>query len=216
MVRKPPSQDIEAILSAADPQLGRLIKRVVAQAGIQRPERGCASSFEALTRSIISQQLSVKAAASIYRKFGAAISNQIVPEKVKKLSPARLRKLGLSRSKARYLHNLADWFSVHGRTLEQEGLSDDDHIALLTAISGIGVWTVQMFLMFHLKRPNILPTGDLGIQRGVQFLYGFKKTVAPRTIQQKAVLWHPYRSIACLYLWRAFDLGIHKTFAEDA
>ncbi len=180
--------DIEAILSAADPQLGRLIKMVVPRKWASRDpnKQLCLQLRSAGQRSIISQQLSVKKLPRRFSENSAKHSTTgFTPQKVKSLSPARLRTLGLSQPKARYLHNLADWFSAHGTKLEQDGLSDDDHIALLTAISGIGVWTVQMFLMFHLKRPDILPTGDLGIQKGVQFLYGFRQAPAPRTISVK-------------------------------
>lgn len=206
--------DIEKILSKADPQLGRLIKLVVAQVGIQRPSHIYESRFQAFARSIISQQLSVKAAATIYDRFKKLVKGKMVPKAVSKLSLDEMRSVGLSLPKAKYMHNLAEWFLEHSAKIEGDNLSDDELIELLTEISGVGVWTVQMFLIFYMKRMDVLPVGDLGIQKGVQLLYKLKKKAAPGFIKRKAKAWKPYNSIACLYLWRAFDLGIHKDFND--
>ena len=200
--------DIEAYLKKRDPELGKVIDAVVQKNGRQRPSHTHKSGFEALACSIVSQQLSVKAAASIYRKFKAAFADEIFPINVRSFSHDDLRSFGLSRSKARYLHNLSDWFSLHGHKIANKELKDEELITLLTEISGIGAWTVQMFLIFYLKRPDVLPLNDLGIQKGVQRLLGLKRPAAARTISIRAKNWQPFRSIACLYLWRAFDLDV--------
>lgn len=199
---------IEAYLSKADPALGQLIAQVIAKVGIQRPSHVYESGFQALARSIISQQLSVKAAATIYARFIALAGSPLTPQNVRVLSIDQLRATGLSLPKARYMHHLSDWFAEHHSKIADPDLTDEDLIRLLTGITGIGVWTVQMFLIFYLKRPDVLPLGDLGIQKGVQLLYGLKNKPAPGFITRKAKAWQPYRSIACLYLWKAFDVGI--------
>ncbi|MFY9286918.1 MAG: DNA-3-methyladenine glycosylase 2 family protein [Alphaproteobacteria bacterium] len=208
---KQAEKDIEAYLSKADPHLGRLIKMVIKKGGKQSFTRTYDSHFHAFTRSIVSQQLSVKAAATIYGRFQKLVGGKVTPRRVQNLTIEQMRSIGLSFPKARYMHNLAAWFSKHGKKIN-DTLSDDELIELLTEISGIGVWTVQMFLMFYMKRPDVMPARDLGIQKGVQLVYGLKKKAAPGYIMRKTKHWQPYRSIACLYLWQAFNLDVHKEF----
>lgn len=203
-------QKIEQALAKADPHLGRLIGRVVAEMGPQRPDRSYESAFQSLTRAIVSQQLSTKAAATIYGRFTVLVGGKITPQRVRAIPIRKLRSVGLSLPKARYMHNLADWFAQHGKKVDDPKLADEEIIELLTEISGIGVWTVHMFLIFFLRRPDVLPVGDLGIQKGVQMLYGLRKKAAPGFITRKAEAWRPYRSIASLYLWRGLSLGGQK------
>ena len=205
--KQPKDREIERFLAKADPVLGQMIAAVVAKAGIQRPQRDYDSSFHALARSIISQQLSTKAAATIHGRFMDLAGKPLTPKRVSALTIDQLRSIGLSLPKARYMHNLAAWFTEHGAKADDPSLSDEELIKLLTSIKGIGVWTVQMFLMFHLRRPDVLPVGDLGIQKGFQTLYSLKKKPAPTFMTRKAKAWQPHRSTACLYLWKMLDVG---------
>lgn len=201
--------DIETSLSLADPKLGRLIEIVVSKRGCQRAPLAKGSPFEALIRTIIYQQMAAKAACAIYKRFRQAIKGVLTPAKILALSSDELRALGLSSSKAKYTHNLAEWFNVNRKMVKNlTDLSDEEVIMALTSISGIGPWTANVFLMFHLQRLDIMPASDFGIRRGVQLLYGLKNIATPQLVHQKALRWQPYRSIASLYLWNALELKI--------
>jgi DNA-3-methyladenine glycosylase II len=205
----PGSFKIEAALSAADPQLGRIIHAVVERSGQQRPQHSKATPFESLVRAVIYQRMATGAAATIYKNLKATGSGVLTPAKVQSLSTAKLRSVGLSASKATYVRNLADWFSTHTvQARELARLPDEAVIETLSGISGVGLWTINVFLIFSLQRPDVMPATDLGLRRGVQLMCGSKRPATPEFVQQRARLWQPYRSIACVYLWNAIHLKL--------
>ncbi|HKK76611.1 MAG TPA: DNA-3-methyladenine glycosylase [Saprospiraceae bacterium] len=168
--------------------------------------------FTSLLRSIVSQQLSVKAAATIHQRF-LQLFEDLSPtsEQVLTCSTEDLRSVGLSRQKSHYVHNVAEFFEE--RKLQNQNwsaLSDQAIIDLLTQIKGVGQWTVEMVLMFTLQRPDVLPVDDLGIQQAFAKLYGVnldqKKRALFQEMREIAAPWSPYRTYASLYLWRYKDL----------
>jgi DNA-3-methyladenine glycosylase II len=165
--------------------------------------------YRALVNSIIGQQLSVKAAATIKQRFADLFDGTFPsPKQIVTRDVEELRSVGLSRPKARYVQDLAQHIingSVRFDTIDQ--LSNDEIIAELTAVKGIGEWTVHMFLLFCMGRPDVLPTGDLGVRSGIKKLYGLEALPTPddvRTIAKKNH-WHPYESFASWYIWRSLD-----------
>lgn len=186
-------------LTDSDPQL----KTILTRAGTVKlpPPK---ENFESLVDSIVSQQLSVKAAATIFKRVCLVLENDVSPEKVLSTSSKELRNAGLSGQKTTYLYALAEAFSGRPEIFNQlHHLSDEEVIQTLTEIKGIGVWTAQMFLMFTLLREDVFPIGDLGIRRGMErFLYK-GESQNHETLIQRAKVWTPYRSVACLYLWKA-------------
>lgn len=163
--------------------------------------------FKGLVLSIISQQLSSKAADSIYRKVVTGLG-KISPETFAAASREQLRAYGLSYAKVTALQDLSNHIlkgSVSFRGINK--LSDDEVTAMLTRVKGIGEWTAHMFLMFILARPNILPTGDLSIRKAVQKFLNLPELPAPDSITEIARKrrWHPYCTVACWYLWRVVD-----------
>ncbi len=200
----------ERALGLADPKLGHLIDRVIEKAGVQRfVPSPYATHFEALARSIVYQQLSGKAAATIHGRVVGLLGGGVAPDSILRVGDEALQAAGLSRAKVRYLRALARAVVEQELDLEQvESQPDDEVIETLTRVQGIGVWTAQMFLMFRLGRPNVLPTGDLGIQKGLQLAHGLKKPAAPGYVKRAGSRWAPNRSLACLYLWAALDAKI--------
>ncbi len=203
----PPPAAVEA-LRAADPVLRDVIDRVgpepVARRNAERP----AEHYGALVRSIVGQQLSTKAARAIYTRLTDRFGGRTpTPAEVLADDPDELRQAaGLSRAKTTFLRSLAE--HVLDGTLELERLDDlpdEQVIAELIAVKGLGVWTAHMFLMFHLERPDVLPVGDLGIRRAFMNEYGFAELPSPAEMEQVAERWRPYRTVACLYLWRSLD-----------
>ncbi len=187
-------------LGAADPVLGALIKRYQ---GLTLASRG--DAFQTLARSIIGQQISVKAAQSVWERF-AITAVEVVPERVSRLSVAALRGCGLSGQKAGYLLDLSTRFA--DGTLDTARWHDMDDEALitdLTQIKGIGRWTADMFLIFYLTRPNVFPLGDLGLHRAMQLHYNKGRKLSDRRIATLGKLWAPWRSVATWYLWRSLD-----------
>ena len=201
--------DIEARLTAADPALGKLIAAVTARIGPQRIEHATVSPFEALVRAIVYQSVSTKAAAAIYARIRAAIGSPLTPKKLLAMPPDPLKALGLSTAKATCIHRLADWFTANPKLAWRlPSLSDDEVTKALTLIPGIGVWTVNVFLIFNLRRPDVMPATDLVIRRGVELIYGMTGAASPALVHEKALCWQPYRSIASLYLWNATRLKL--------
>ncbi len=187
-------------LGAADPVLGALIKRYQ---GLTLASRG--DAFQTLARSIIGQQISVKAAQSVWERF-AITAVEVVPERVSRLSVAALRGCGLSGQKAGYLLDLSTRFA--DGTLDTARWHDMDDEALitdLTQVKGIGRWTADMFLIFYLTRPNVFPLGDLGLHRAMQLHYNKGRKLSDRRIATLGKLWAPWRSVATWYLWRSLD-----------
>lgn len=165
--------------------------------------------YSALVSSIVGQQLSVKAAAVIRQRFIDLFDGAFpTPEQILSVNADQLRAIGFSYSKAGYVHDLAqhiiDDKVIFDRIPNQ---SNDEIITELTAVKGIGVWTVHMFLMFCVGRLDVLPVGDLGIRNGVRNLYGFEDAATPEQVSEIAAQnnWHPYESVASWYVWRSLD-----------
>jgi DNA-3-methyladenine glycosylase II len=166
-------------------------------------------TFEALVRSIIYQQLSGKAAGTILKRFhGLFRGNTPTPEKVLKLKDTQFKEVGVSGQKMSYLRDLSHKFldgTIDPRHFHE--MTDEAIREHLVAVKGIGRWTADMFLMFTLHRPNILPTGDLAIQKGFQKVFKLRSLPDAQKMEKLASVWQPYRTIACLYLWRMQDTG---------
>lgn len=201
-MRKAIHQNAIRGLKKRDPVLAGIIERV----GACRISYGN-PTFHALAEAILYQQLNGKAAETIFNRFTALAGDPLTPKGILKLTDAEMRGVGLSRQKTAYLRDLAG--KTRAGILEFERLPelpDEEVIAHLTQVKGIGVWTAHMFLMFSLRRPDILPTGDYGIQAAIKKHYKKRKWPKPAVIEKIAKPWAPYRSIACWYLWRSLDL----------
>ena len=196
-----------AALREADPVMARLVDEhvKVVRKDLREDRRG--DAYGALLRSIVGQQLSTKAAASIYGRLIDIFGGHApTPKELLKADPEEIRSAGLSRPKVAYLRDLAQ--HVEDGTLELERLPelpDEEVTAQLTAIKGLGPWTADMFLMFHLRRPDILPVGDLGIRRAVKVEYRMRKLPDAKRLEKVARPWRPYRTLACLFLWSSLD-----------
>ena len=193
-------------LRGADPVLRGVIEEVGVD-GLGDPRAGRpADHYGALVRSIVGQQLSTKAAQAIYRRLTERFGGR-TPTAAEVLAddPDELRAAaGLSRAKVSFLRSLAEHVVDGSLELDRlEQLPDEEVIAELVAIKGLGVWSAHMFLMFHLGRPDVLPVGDLGIRRAVMLRYGLSQLPAPAEIEEIAKPWRPYRTLACRYLWRS-------------
>ena len=188
-------------LKKSDPVLRAIIERV----GPCRMEFGPAE-FHSLAEAIVYQQLNGKAALTIFKRFASLVGEPLTPDGILKLSDAELRAVGLSKQKSAYLRDLSaktrEGLLDFSRLPE---LSDDEVIQHLTQVKGIGVWTAHMFLIFSLRRPDVLPTGDYGVQMAVKKHYNKRKLPRPIVMEKIARPWSPYRSIACWYLWRSLD-----------
>src|SRR6201998_401377 len=189
-------------LKKCDPVLAAIIQQV----GPFRMEYGPAE-FASLAEAIVYQQLNGKAAVTIFNRFAKLAGEPLTPEGILKLSDEQLRAVGLSKQKSSYLRDLAA--KTQSGLLNFEKLLDMEEgevIKHLTQVKGVGVWTAHMFLMFTLRRPNVLPTGDFGIQMAMKKHYKKRKMPKPEQMEKIAKLWEPYRSIACWYLWRSLDI----------
>ena len=161
--------------------------------------------FGSLVRSIVYQQLSGKVASVIFGRLTDATGLPIRPAAILRLTPEQLRAAGLSKQKAAYITDLAARArSIQFSRLPQ--LSDEEIIARLTAVRGVGVWTAQMFLLFSLRRPDVLPTGDLGIRAAIRRVWGLPELPTPRQVEEIGAPWHPWCSVASWYLWRSLEL----------
>jgi len=166
-------------------------------------------TFEMLARAIVFQQLSTKAARTIYGRLEEAAGGKLTPETIQNLSVGEMRRAGLSRQKLGYIRDLAE-HALSGKVdfARLPGMSDEQVIATLTDIKGVGVWTAHMFLLFSLRRPNVLPIGDLGVRMAIQRAYRKRKMPTPKQVEQIAKGWHPYCSYAAWYLWRSLELPV--------
>jgi DNA-3-methyladenine glycosylase II len=163
-------------------------------------------AYIALARAIVGQQVSTKAAASIWAKFEQALGGNPSPEAVVEAEVEVLRGAGLSGAKASYVKDLAEHVVSGELDLARIAeLSDEDVIADLTEIKGIGRWTAEMFLIFHLGRPDVISAGDLGIRRAIELAYGLSELPGPTDMERISDPWRPQRTLACLYLWRSLD-----------
>jgi DNA-3-methyladenine glycosylase II len=214
-------------LKKSDPVMRAIVERI----GPCRMQFG-QPEFQRLARAIVYQQLNGKAAATIFQRFAALAGEPLTPEGILKLSDEQMRGAGLSKQKSSYLKDLAAKTAAGALNFSQlPALPDAEVIAHLTQVKGIGVWTAQMFLMFSLKRENVLPTGDFGVRMAMYKHYldvkqakaakkssaGKKSAAAKKTPKRKIKLptpeqmekiaksWEPYRSVACWYLWRSLD-----------
>lgn len=186
----------------------RVMKRLIPQFGDGRLQsRG--DAFTTLARSVVGQQISVKAAQSVWNRFAALTGPcgaAVEPNAVQSLPLPTLREAGLSARKAEYLLDLARHFSegrVHAQQWQQ--MDDEAIIDELVAIRGIGRWTAEMFLIFHLMRPNVLPLDDLGLLKGISLNYFSGEPVSRAEAREVSEAWAPYRSVATWYLWRSLD-----------
>ena len=195
-----------AHLRAVDPVLGGVIDRV-GRFGLRPRVEG--SHFDAIARAIVYQQLSTKAADTIYRRLQALFGDRApTPAELLAADDGALRSAGVSRQKVGYLRDLAD--RAHRGALPLESLDDLDDgavVAALTAVKGVGVWTAQMFLLFRLGRPDVLPTTDLGIQTAIQRAFGLADRPGPLEVARIGAAWSPHSSAAAWYLWRSLDGG---------
>jgi DNA-3-methyladenine glycosylase II len=204
--------EVEEALDAADPKLGCVIAAVIARAGRQQIAPSHVTPFEAVTRAIIYQGISGKAASAVFSRLRETVGRPLGPVKVLGMPQRSLLAVGLSQGKTRAILNLAEWFAANPKVARAlPGLPDKDVVATLTSIAGIGAWTANVFLIFSLGRPDVMPAGDLGIRRGVQLAYGLKRVATPKLVQEKAELWRPYRSVASTYLWTAVKLRLSSS-----
>jgi DNA-3-methyladenine glycosylase II len=189
-------------LMRSDPRLAAVIRRT----GRIRPSFDHRPPFEALVRAVISQQLSTKAADTIRGRVMALLPT-LTPEALLTVPVTDLRAAGLSGQKIAYLRDLSERVADGRLDLHAlRDMRDEEIIEIIVAVKGFGVWTAQMFLMFSLHRPDILPTGDLGIVKGMQRVLAMKRRPSVRTMERAAKVWQPYRSIACWYLWRSLEM----------
>jgi DNA-3-methyladenine glycosylase II len=213
-------------LKRSDPIMRAIIERV----GPCRIEFGD-PTFHSLAEAIVYQQLNGKAAVTIFKRFAALAGEPLMPEGILKLTDEQLRSVGLSKQKSSYLRDMAE--KTHRGELDFSRLheqSDEEVIEHLTQVKGVGVWTAHMFLMFTLRRPNILPTGDFGVRMAMYKHYLDKSTAKngnaklttqkkkpkarprkiklpkPEQMERIAKRWEPYRSVACWYLWKSLDI----------
>jgi DNA-3-methyladenine glycosylase II len=189
-------------LKKSDPVLAAIVERV----GPCRMEFG-EPTFHSLAEAILYQQLNGKAALTIFKRFTDLAGDPLTPEGILKLTTAQMRGVGLSKQKTAYLRDLSE--KTKAGLLEFErlpDLPDEEVIAHLTQVKGVGVWTAHMFLMFSLRRQNILPTGDYGVQAAIKKHYRKRKWPKPAVMEKIAKPWAPYRSIACWYLWKSLDV----------
>lgn len=196
--------DAEAGLRAADPRLGRVID-AVGPCALGPDRRG--THFSHLARAIVYQQLSGGAAATIHGRLLAATGGEVTADAVRGLDEGTLREAGLSGAKTRALRDLAE--RVHDGRLVLEGIErrpDDAVVEALVQVRGIGPWTAQMFLMFRLGRPDVLPVLDLGVRKGAQRVHRLRALPDAARLERLARAWAPWRSVASWYCWRALEL----------
>ena len=191
-----------------DPVLGAVIKRIgpCGLAGRQRKDH-----LTALTGAIVSQQLSTKAAATIFGRFAALFPGAEIPDAaaIDAISNEQLRAVGFSGQKCSYLRDLCARIADGRLRLDElDSLKDDQVIEKLTEVKGFGRWTAEMFLMFRLHRPDVLPADDLGIVKAVQKVYGLRKRPNAQRITKIGEAWRPYRSVASWYLWQTLKLEV--------
>lgn len=202
----------ERHLREADPVLGQVMDDLVGPPPKLPPDGEAAGdpdipedSYGMLVRAILSQNISIHASRSIFHRLKDRFGGRVpTPEELLADDPEQLRSAaGLSRAKTVSLRSLAECLISGALDLDElADLPDDEVVAKLDVVKGIGVWTADMFLMFHLHRPDVLPTGDLELRRIVEKVYGLPAAPAPAELTQLAEPWRPYRTLACLYLWQ--------------
>src|SRR5260370_5024519 len=189
-------------LKKSDPVLAAIIERI----GPFRMQYG-EPTFHTLAESILYQQLNGRAAETIFNRFTALAGDPLTPQGILKLSDTQMRGVGLSRQKTAYLRDLSEKAAAGLLEFERmPDMSEEEVIAHLTQVKGVGVWTAHMFLMFTLRRPDILPVGDYGIQAAIKKYYKKRKWPKPAVMLKIAKPWAPYRSIASWYHWKSLDI----------
>ncbi len=192
-------------LARRDRTMGRIIRACGPAHLVSRGD-----AFQTLARSIVGQQISVKAAQAVWERF-EALAGRVAPEAIVGLGDEAMRAAGLSRMKAAYLKDLAGRFHEGQlRPRRWARMDDEAVIADLVQVKGIGRWSVEMFLIFHLMRPDVLPVGDLGIVKAVQQAYGLRTLPSPDRLTRLGERWRPYRSVACWYLWASLDNAVKQ------
>lgn len=195
-----------ARLAAADPVMAALIERLgELDLGTRRRRLPDLDAYGALLRSVVGQQLSVRAAATIHARLLELFDGSTPsPRRLLELDPQRLRDVGLSWRKVDYVRDLAEHVLSGELELDRLAQLDDGQvIAEITAVRGFGVWSAQMFLIFFLERPDVLPTADLGIRRAAQREYELAELPQAEELERIAAPWRPLRSLACVYLWES-------------
>jgi DNA-3-methyladenine glycosylase II len=193
------------MLMRRDPVLAPVLRKYRTRSLLDAP---ASEPFPALVRTITAQQISTKAAATIHGRLVALMADGVVPLALLALTDEQLRGAGLSRQKSAYLRDLAT--KVESGELPVHALhelSDDEVIDAIVKVKGLGRWSAEMFLMFRLRRPDVLPVDDLGIVNAIQRLYGLRKRPKPDRIRKIAEAWRPFRTVACWYLWRSLENG---------
>jgi DNA-3-methyladenine glycosylase II len=191
------------VLMRRDPVLAPVIRKYRERSLIEGPP---ADPFPALVRTIVGQQLSVKAAATIHGRLVALMPEGVTPAAIDVLSDAQLRGVGISRQKAGYLRDLAAKAASGELPLDAlPDMADEQVIEAITKVKGLGRWSAEMFLMFRLRRPDVLPVDDLGIVNAIHRLYRLRKRPTPERIKKIGEAWRPYRTVACYYLWRSLE-----------
>jgi len=191
-------------LSEADPQMAAFIER--AGPLIERP--GMGDAFTSLAHAIVFQQLAGRAAAAIYGRLVASLGGEMTPQALLARTPAELRAIGLSNAKTAALIDLASKAADGTLPLaELAALSDDEIVARLVTVRGIGRWTAEMFLLFELRRPDVWPVDDLGVRNGYSLIHELPATIPPKHLQAEGERYRPFRSTAALYCWQAVHLS---------
>jgi len=195
-----------AHLRKVDPALAQVIYKIGPYKGWQASN---GTHFDAVCRSIVFQQLSGKAAGTIHGRFQGLYGGRTpLPDELATTSDEKLRAVGLSRQKSAYLKDLGARVTAGQLPIETlHELTDEEVISALTQVKGIGRWTAQMFLMFRLGRPDVLPDLDLGVQKGIQRTYRLRKLPTPERVKKIGAKWAPHSTVACWYLWRSLENG---------
>lgn len=191
------------LLMRRDPILAPVIRKYRSRSLLDTPAM---DPFPALVRTITAQQISTRAAATIHGRLVALMPRGVTPRAMLKLADEQLRAAGLSRQKMAYLRDLA--VKVQNGELPAHSLhelADEEVIEAIVKVKGLGRWSAEMFLMFRLHRPDVLPVDDLGIVNAIQRLYGLRKRPKPDRIRKIGEAWRPYRTVACWYLWRSLE-----------
>lgn len=211
-IPKNPKKMITQVI-ARDPKLGPWIQAVG-----RFPLPVQEADFDLLCRSVIGQSISVQAAATIAKRIRSELSRskKLTPNIILKSSESELRKIGLSQTKASAILSLAEiWKHQKLKDSDLSFMPDDEIMDMLTPVRGIGPWTVKMFLIFGLRRPDIFPQEDLGVRLGIQKLEGWKDRPTPKKCIEKSELWRPYRSIPTIYMWQILLLEDQKSLENS-